>query len=270
MNKEKIISEIGYFSSEIVAILNDLNNISINNYQMISEKINISQNENNSDSSSKSSGNESQQSQENNVQNENDGQNSKSNNKKEVNITKMQERSILQTNTEDIDWKSIKNKIELVNSSWNVVMLDLYKANTQNNDIIEFGNLLNKSIVSIKNEDKDSALVDLANLYSYIPKFLKDISAEKSKQNIEQTKYNILVSYSSATLGDWNTTYTSIAEAESIFLNVLKDTEYSKNKEFKINKIYMLIKELQNSVGNNDKQLYYIKYRNLMEILNTI
>ena len=50
----------------------------------------------------------------------------------------------------------------------------------------------------------------------------------------------------------------------------MNDTERTENKEFKVNKTYMLIKDLQNSVKNNDKQLYLVKYVNLMKSLNAL
>ena len=46
--------------------------------------------------------------------------------------------------------------------------------------------------------------------------------------------------------------------------------EYMKDKEYKVNKTYVLIKELQNSLGYKDKKMFYIKYKNLMESINTL
>lgn len=182
----------------------------------------------------------------------------------------MEARNILTVNTEDIDWKTMKTDIEAINTAWSIVMLDLANANVPNNDIIGFSNLLDKTIISIKNEDKPATLVNLTNLYSYIPKFLNTASTEKHLQNIETTKYHIFTAYTSASQNDWNTTNTSIANAENSFLSVLNDTEFSKNREFKINKTYILIKDLQNSITNNDKQLFFLKYKNLIESLNAL
>ncbi len=62
----------------------------------------------------------------------------------------------------------------------------------------------------------------------------------------------------------------NLSDAENSFLGVLNDTEYSKNKEFKINKTYMLIKDMQTVIPNNDKELFLVKYKTLMESLNTL
>lgn len=194
----------------------------------------------------------------------------KNNEEKQIAMTNMQPNSILKSNTEDIDWDFMKSQIELINASWSVMMLELYKSNVSNDDIISTSDLINKTIISIKNEDKATTLTNLTNLYSYIPKFVNILSSEKQKFNLENTKYHILATYSFITQDDWNSSIASLTEVENAFLIILNDTEYSKNKEFKINKIYMLIKDLQKAVLHTDKELFFVKYKNLIENLNTL
>ena len=273
-SKEKLTSEIKYFSSHIAKLLNDLNNISLQNYELTSRKVNIDSSSNNSSSSegsssSGSSSNSGGQSQ------SGSGQGSSQNNdqsaeSQSITVTDMQANSVLKTNTDDINWDLVKTEIEQINTSWNVVMLDLQNANVSNTDIMAFSNLLDKTIISIKNEDKNTSLTNLTALYSYIPKFLNSVSMDKSLQNIETTKYNIFIAYTAVSQDDWNTANTNIANAESTFLSVLNDTDYSKNREFKINKTYVLLKDIQNSIVNKDKELFFLKYKNLMESLNTL
>lgn len=273
-SKDKLTSEIKYFSSHIAKLLNDLNNISLQNYELTSRKVNIDSSSNNSSSSegsssSGSSSNSGGQSQ------SGSGQGSSQNNdqsaeSQSITVTDMQANSVLKTNTDDINWDLVKTEIEQINTSWSVVMLDLQNANVSNTDIMAFSNLLDKTIISIKNEDKNTSLTNLTALYSYIPKFLNSVSMDKSLQNIETTKYNIFIAYVAVSQDDWNTANTNIANAESTFLSVLNDTDYSKNREFKINKTYVLLKDIQNSIVNKDKELFFLKYKNLMESLNTL
>lgn len=273
-SKDKLTSEIKYFSSHIAKLLNDLNNISLQNYELTSRKVNIDSSSNNlssseGSSSSGSSSNSGGQSQ------SGSGQGSSQNNdqsaeSQSITVTDMQANSVLKTNTDDINWDLVKTEIEQINTSWSVVMLDLQNANVSNTDIMAFSNLLDKTIISIKNEDKNTSLTNLTALYSYIPKFLNSVSMDKSLQNIETTKYNIFIAYVAVSQDDWNTANTNIANAESTFLSVLNDTDYSKNREFKINKTYVLLKDIQNSIVNKDKELFFLKYKNLMESLNTL
>ncbi len=273
-DKEKVTAEIEYFGTEIAQLLNDLNNISLDNYELVSDKINIDKKTNNSSISQEADQGKNQgdsQSQGgSNEQSENQDTNSGDKKENEVSITSMKHNTILNVDTEEIDWDTIKNKIELLNDSWDIVMLELYKANVSNDDIMAFDTLLNQTIISIKNDDKKAALINLGNMYYYIPKFLNSCSADKYEQNIQTTKYNVLAAYVYVSQDDWGSVQGRLTEAESSFLSVVNDTERTENKEFKVNKTYMLIKDLQNSVKNNDKQLFLVKYVNLMKSLNAL
>lgn len=268
-NKEKIDAEIEFYSAKIADLLNGLNNITLDNYELISRKVELKEESEGSTSNGQAQSSSQSAGSQSNSQSSG-GESGQSSQSKSITVTDMQDSIILKTNTEDIDWDSIKNEIELINSSWSIVMLELSNLNVSNDDIVGFSNLLNQSIISIKNEDKTACLNNLSSLYSYIPKFLATISAEKYKQNLENTKYYVLSSYVLVTQGDWNTAAKNLTNAENSFLSVLNDTEYTQNREFKVNKTYMLIKELQNSVPSTDKELYFMKYKNLMESLNTL
>ena len=278
---DKIVSEIDFFSDKIIDMLNNLNNISLENYELVSERITLSQDakgeqsqsssnqaSSQSDSSSQENGGDSSGGQSSQGGGSSGGQSSQR--EQSVTVTEMRSKSILDVDFNNVNWNFMKQNIENLNSSWSVVMLDLYNAKVSSDEIMAFEDELNKAIIGIKNEDKASTLANLCNMYSYIPKFLTVVNADKSKQNLENTKYYILTSYAAASLDDWNTASTSLSNAESSFLSVLNDTEYSKNREYKVNKTYMLIKDLQTAVTSNDKNLYFLKYENVMESINTL
>ena len=42
---------------------------------------------------------------------------------------------------------------------------------------------------------------------------------------------------------------------------------YAKDNMYKVNKCYVLLNELENSMDLKDKEIYYIKYKNLLEEL---
>ncbi len=282
VSKEKINSEIKYFSLKISDMLNDLNNISLQNYELISQKVSMSQSSqgksgeggssqaSSSQSSDSSSGNsQSGDSQSGSSSGGGEGE-AAGGEEQTVTITEMQNNSILGKDTENVDWSVLKKDIENINTSWSITTMDLYNAKVSNENIIAFGNAINQAIIGIKNEDKNETLTNLVKLYSFIPKFLESTSAEKSTINLENAKYHIFNAYVGASMNDWNLVNTNLTNAEEAFLNIINDTEYSKNKEFKINKIYMLIKELQSSITYTDKELFFLKYINVMENMNTL
>ena len=264
-SKEKIIAELEYCSSRLVDLLNSLNNISLENYELISQKVRISQEtEEASGTGGELQGNNSQSSGQQSGQQQSGGEN------QEVTVTEMQTRSILNTDTENIDWDLLRSEIEVINSYWSVIMLDLYNEKVSNEDIMNFSNILDQCTVSINAEDKNNAISSIATLYSYIPRFLNSVSADESLQNITNTQNYIIMAYVAANAEEWDVVNTNMANAENTFISVLNNIEYTKNKEYKVNKSYMAIKDMQNAVKIQDKPLILLKYKNLMESLNTL
>ena len=271
--KTKVIEELEYLDSQIVSIANKLNNISMQNYAISSEEVSLGE-ENSNGTSSTQSGNEPSggSGTSGGQQKESSSQSGAGEESKKTNITttQMQPNTVLDSDENEIDWKSIKTQIETINEAWTVVLLDLSSLNIDNNDILNFSTTLDNCIISIKDENKIDSLTNIAKLYSYIPIIENDISAENSTQNIKQVKSHIINAYSVVEQGDWITVENNILEAEKTFKNITTDIEYIKDKEYKTNRTYVLIKELQNSLSYKDRKLFYVKYKNLMESVNTL
>ncbi len=271
--KTKVIEELEYLDSQIVSIANKLNNISMQNYAISSEEVSLGE-ENSNGTSSTQSGNEPSggSGTSGGQQKESSSQSGAGEESQKTNITttQMQPNTVLDSDENKIDWKSIKTQIETINEAWTVVLLDLSSLNIDNNDILNFSTTLDNCIISIKDENKIDSLTNIAKLYSYIPIIENDISAENSTQNIKQVKSHIINAYSVVEQGDWITVENNILEAEKTFKNITTDIEYIKDKEYKTNRTYVLIKELQNSLSYKDRKLFYVKYKNLMESVNTL
>ena len=251
---EKVIQELDYLDTQISDILINLNNMSFRNYTLTSEEIQMGKESlEDEQKESKSMENENSESQNTNVT-----------------ITQMKPQGILQINENEIDWEMIKAKTETLNEVWGVVVLDLTSVSIDNNDILGFSNTINSLILSVKDEDKKEALRLLAKLYSFIPKFENGVAKSKGTKKLKEIKSYLVNAYSLVEDEDWEQIETNINQADEVYKNIINDLEYIKNKEYKINKIYVLIKELQNSLVYKDKKLFYIKYKNLMENLDTL
>lgn len=274
--KSKIERELDYLDTQIISILNDLNNISLQNYTVTPEEITLgedgSSGGSSSGGSSSQSGGSSEGSAQGSEQKQSSSQSQSASDTKESKITimKMEPENVLSSDENDVDWNSIKNNIQTINESWGVVILDLSNMNVDNNDILNFSSTLDDCILSIKDEKKTDTLTNIAKLYSFIPKFERGISAENSTQNIKQVKSYIINAYSLVEKDDWTAIGNNISECEKTFKNITNDMEYMKDKEYKVNKTYVLIKELQNSLTYKDKKLFYVKYKNVMESINTL
>ena len=267
--KDKVNEELNYLDTHIISMANNLNNISLENYKITSESVEVEEK-----SKKMSTGNTggSQETATGQTGEESSGQSQSSQNSENnnINTTKMEKNAILDSNQDDIDWKTMKYEIENINQTWSVILLDLYSLNVSNDDIVAFSEILNNSIISIKNENKIDSLSNIAKMYSYIPIYEKAISAENSMQNIKQTKSFLINAYSFVEQGNWNEIQTNINECEKTFKNIVNDMEFAQKNEYKINKTYVLIKEMQNSLYLQDKEIFYIKYKNLLESINTL
>ena len=180
----------------------------------------------------------------------------------------MRRESVL-TSNKDIDWDKIKFDVEIFYSSWSPIILDLYKLNVNKEDILNFNKTLDNTVIFIKNEDKVNSTIAIATLYSYIPKYIQSYSKDNLNVNLSNIKSCIVNSYSLIEQDNWNEIGIQLSNAENYFLNILNEME-NRQKTYNINKAYVLFKEFQNSLTNRDKDLFYIKYKNVMEELNII
>ena len=266
--KQKVAQELDYLDTKIISIINQLNNISLQNYEVTSKEVTLGQDESGSGDSSKTGegSQSSEQKESSNSQEQSSGESQKSN----ITTTQMESNTILESDQNNIDWKTIKTEIEEISSTWGVILLDLSSLNVNNDDILGFSRTLDNSVLSIETENKIDTLKNLSSLYSYLPKYEQSISYSTSNQNVKQVKSNLLNAYSFVDQENWVEVGTNINECAKNFQNILNDVNFVKDNEYKVNKTYILLNELQNSLEYKDKKLFYIKYKNLLESINTL
>ena len=170
----------------------------------------------------------------------------------------------------DTDWQLLKANIEKLYSTWSTVVLDLYKINVNAQNILGFNADLDMATQAIKNENKQETLSAVAKLYSYIPIYSTDVAKENQINNIYNTKMNILNACVQLEKGNFSEVKNQLLSAEQSFLPIINNMNSNENNEVNINKSYILIKDLQNSSNNTDKDIFYIKYKNLIEQLNIL
>lgn len=282
---KKVQNEIEYIDKKIIGMMNKLNNITLENYEVKTKEV-PSQKESESNSSNKngssegeSSGGESsgegsgssessgEEKSEKSSSEETSSSNESQGESKDIKVLQMQPSNILVIDKEDIDWDSLKSEIELMYSGWNSIILDLYSVNATNEDILNFSKALDEAVISIKSEDKKKSLQQLANLYEYLPKYMNGLSIEESTKNIFQTKYHILKAYSMVEDENWKEVQNQLEEADLAYTKVINDVDYIQNKQEDVLRVYVLIKELKNSINLKDKDIFYIKYKNLMNAI---
>ena len=277
---KKIESEIDYLDTKIIGIMNKLNNITLENYEIKTKEIKAENGQQSNqqggsggDSSSgggsegnQSSGGESGGGSESN-QSSSGSSSSGGKDSNTIKVMQMQPSNILVINKDDIDWTTIKSEVEVMYSTWNSILLDLYSMNIKNEDILNFGQALDNAIITVKSEDKQESLEALANLYSFLPIYIDKISVDESTKNILKTKSNILNAYALAEQENWEEMKNQINEADTTYTKVTNDVKYIENNQEEASRVYVLIKELKNSINVQDKDIFYIKYKNLMNAI---
>lgn len=275
---EKIKSEIKFLDYEIISLMNKLNNINLDNYD-VKEKTVKSQSSHSEQSSQNSGNGESGQSggseqnsgEEQNNKKQSQSQNTDTKSQSEENTIKvlqMEPSNILVTDRNEIDWDTIKSEIELIYTSWNSVLIDLYSLDIERDNLLQFGQLLDAGIIAAKNEDKAQTLATLANMYSYLAIYADRLEMEDAEKNIYKTKANVLSAYAVIEQDNWQEAIIQLNLADENYTKVVNDINYiQKNKE-NVTKIYVSIKELRNSISLKDKDIFYIKYKNIMNSID--
>ena len=55
-----------------------------------------------------------------------------------------------------------------------------------------------------------------------------------------------------------------------IYSRLLSNTNLDANKQYSISKVYVMINELQNAVEVQDESVFLIKYKNILEEMNSL
>lgn len=261
--KQKASASIQYLDNSLISILNSLNNISLKNYYVATDKVELDSDSSDESSSSTQESNSSGVSNDSKESKDGEG-------KKTITINNMKSTSILLSKRNDLDWDSIKSEIENLYSIWNSIIIDLYKLGISNEDILRFSDDLDKAVVNVKQENRELCLIYISNLYNTLPTFLTIFSDDGVKTNLQWVKAHILKAYVSASNKDWNTVNSEISLADQSYSAVMSNAEFVNKKSYNTNKTYVSLKELQNAVSLQDEDVFFIKYKNFIEEINLL
>lgn len=275
--KEKTETEIQRIELSFVNMFNELNNIKFENYRINTSQINKEDLKDNSSSSASettpsSGGSSSSESSSSGEQGESQKENgsSQSSEKSKENQNYELKLSGVLTENSDINWENLKNEVEILYSAIPSLTIDLYKININKEKITNFNQEYDNLMKAIKEENKQNALDALANLYNYLPDFIENSTDDTNKKILIRTKNNIFKAYSLLDKNDWNAITENVNLANQEFTKMLTNSQSSNKNQYIINKAYVQINELQNSTQTKEKEIFLIKYKNLLEELENI
>lgn len=257
----KIKEELRYLDSNIIKVMNKLNNITVINYKVYTREINEPSNNQQSNNNQESSQGGSQSS-----QGSGEGQ---SNSGQTISISELVPNTVLGNNNSEIDWNETAYLLENIYSTWPTINLDLKKQGLSDEMINSFSVSLSGAVQSLKNKDKNNVLINLYNMYINIPKYMSAISDDLKDISLFETKTNILNAYVLASTGDkWNDITNAVTSAKDSFSAILSN-ENDENKKADLEKTYVIIEDLERISKINDKDIFFMGYKNVLQQLET-
>ncbi|MFQ8661114.1 MAG: hypothetical protein ACLTPN_06660 [Clostridia bacterium] len=269
--REKALTELKYLDSKIEDIFNEMNNITMRNYKVYTSNIEPNKKESSNTSSESSSSSDSGNSKSSTQTTSNEQEEGNQSNEDEKNLKNytMQQEGVL-TNTNAIDWNKVKNEIELIYTSIPTITLDLYGLNINQDEILNFNRQYDNLTVLVKNQNKEETLRELAKTYQYIPKFAERVTDDTVYKTVLNTKSNIFLAYSKLDSKNWDEISSDIKNAINVFSQLLTGNVVNTNNQTTINKVYVMLNELQNATNVKDEAVFLIKYKNLLEEINNM
>ena len=283
----KVSTELEYIEEKFVNLFNKMNNIEYENYKITVKDVEKSESNdkesgatttgeeksgNTSSSDSQSSGgSQGGDSQGGSSEGSNSSQGESSSEQAADNqMYELQAIGVL-TQDSQIDWEKTKTEVENIYVSIPTITLDLYQTNVNQQDILDFNSKFDNLTVAIKNENKQETLQNLIEVYKYMPTFAEAISQNSNiKKTALDTKLNIFQGYSKLDSGDWTTISNDIQTGIQTFAKLLTDAQIEEQKQYSINKIYVMLNELKSASEKKDVEIFLIKYKNLIEELNNV
>lgn len=269
--REKALTELKYLDSKIEDIFNEMNNITMRNYKVYTSNIEPNKKESSNTSSESSSSSDSGNSKSSTQTTSNEQEEGNQSNEDEKNLKNytMQQEGVL-TNTNAIDWNKVKNEIELIYTSIPTITLDLYGLNINQDEILNFNRQYDNLTVLVKNQNKEETLRELAKTYQYIPKFAERVTDDTVYKTVLNAKSNIFLAYSKLDSKNWDEISSDIKNAINVFSQLLTGNVVNTNNQTTINKVYVMLNELQNATNVKDEAVFLIKYKNLLEEINNM
>ena len=274
--ENKILSEIRYVEAEFTDLFNTMNNIETRNYGIeidelskeTAEKMKESESSSSGGSQSSSSGSGSSGTEE-SSSNTSSGENGETNQDSEKYDLKLN--GVL-TTTKDINWDIVKSEVENLYTSIPTMTMDLYQLDINKDEILNFNKEIDNLVTVVNEENKESTLQTLSVIYDYLPKFLESAKGEDViYKKVVVTKANIFKGYSKLDSGKWDEISQDIQNGINTFTELLSNPDViNSNNQYSVNKIYIMLNELQNAVNMQDVSVFLIKYKNLIEEIEAI
>ena len=253
--KEKITEEIRYLDTQIASIIYKIVGLNLQGSVVISKEL---EKESEKEKEQATSGNNQSEKQ---TQSSSDTGSSKEKESSDM-ISFIEPDGVLMR-SDKVDWTTAKTTIENMYISWDTILLDLYQMEMKQEDILKFGEILDRATLSIKDEKKQESLQALAELYDYLPKYLGVIE-NQDYTDVYFAKSHLFHAISLAEQQKWEDAGKRVVNAQNQIGGMLERNTNS-SKSYNMNRAYVQLKELEKSTTEKQLDIFYIRYKNVTE-----
>lgn len=276
---KKINNELDYLGTTTLSMINSLNNLNLEDVVKVRRTLTNSgdNSQNNANSSSGDEGknnsktSDSQQQEDSSSNSKTDETSSTGTDTKNTKSFSLDDNSILLRDNTNVDWSALESEAENLFTAWSTIILDLNSLSISNEDILAYNSNLDSLLKALKDNDKANSAISLANLYSLNSKYINESSKNDESKKLAYIKSNVISAYSLVTAEKWERVNQLLDQAEKGLLDVINTSgNTEERKQTKINKSYVMLKELIKTSNEKNAEIFYLKYINLIKELNNI
>lgn len=276
---KKINNELDYLGTTTLSMINSLNNLNLEDVVKVRQTSTNSgdNSQNNANSSSGDEGknnsktSDSQQQEDSSSNLKTDETSSTGTDTKNTKSFSLDDNSILLRDNTNVDWSALESEAENLFTAWSTIILDLNSLSISNEDILAYNSNLDSLLKALKDNDKANSAISLANLYSLNSKYINESSKNDESKKLAYIKSNVISAYSLVTAEKWEQVNQLLDQAEKGLLDVINTSgNTEERKQTKINKSYVMLKELIKTSNEKNAEIFYLKYINLIKELNNI
>ena len=163
-----------------------------------------------------------------------------------------------------VDWNKMQEPIKEIYSSWNSIIIDLNNLQIKNLDLINFGKKVDEISIYINEKNTNNVLLSISDLYSLLAIYTNSYNSNVDMKNKINSKYYLIKAYSLTNTDNWVLINENIAKAEKINLDYITNIDNNYN----ISRIYVSIKELENSINIKNKEIFKMKLKIVLDNLD--
>lgn len=276
---KKINNELDYLGTTTLSMINSLNNLNLEDVVKVRQTSTNSgdNSQNNANSSSGDEGknnsktSDSQQQEDSSSNSKTDETSSTGTDTKNTKSFSLDDNSILLRDNTNVDWSALESEAENLFTAWSTIILDLNSLSISNEDILAYNSNLDSLLKALKDNDKANSAISLANLYGLNSKYINESSKNDESKKLAYIKSNVISAYSLVTAEKWEQVNQLLDQAEKGLLDVINTSgNTEERKQTKINKSYVMLKELIKTSNEKNAEIFYLKYINLIKELNNI